>query len=291
MTPQPAADGAWLAPAKLNLTLRVVGRRADGYHLLQTVFQFLDRADRLWLTPRTDGRIERTRGNADIAPEHDLLVRAARLLQAESGCTLGADLAIDKILPVGGGLGGGSSNAATVLHGLNELWNLDFDIERLAALGLRLGADVPVFVRGQAAWAEGVGERLQPVVLPEPWYLVLVPPCAVSTAAVFNDPDLTRNSPLSTIASFIAGDVRNDCLAVVRRRYAEIDAAFRWLDARAEARLTGTGACLFAAFAERAEAEALCSEVPPRWQAFVARGCNRSPLMEETAARVGDVDS
>jgi 4-diphosphocytidyl-2-C-methyl-D-erythritol kinase len=277
--PAPQADGAWLAPAKLNLTLRVLGRRADGYHRLQSVFQFLDRCDRIFLEPRADGQIQRLAGAPGVSADQDLVVRAARLLQNHTGCRQGAELRVEKVLPLGGGLGGGSSDAATTLHGLNQLWGLGLEIDELAALGLSLGADVPVFVRARAAWAEGVGEELTPVELPEPWYLVLTPPCQVPTAAVFADPDLTRDSPPITIAGFIAGDDRNDCLAVVLKRYAAVAQAFAWLEARAEARLTGTGGCLFAACAGRDAAEALAAQAPSQWSPMVARGCNRSPLM------------
>lgn len=279
MTPAPDVDGAWQAPAKLNLTLRVLGRRADGYHRLQSVFQFIDCCDRIFLQPRADGRIRRLAGPPGVAEDEDLVVRAARLLQHHTGCGRGADLRVEKRLPLGGGLGGGSSDAATALHGLNQLWELGLDLDALAALGLKLGADVPVFVRAQAAWAEGVGEKLTPVVLPEPWYLVLTPPCQVSTAAVFNDPDLTRDSPPITIADFLAGDDRNDCLAVVQKRYEPVAQAFDWLNARTKARLTGTGCCLFAAFPEQDSAETLAAEAPACWSPVVARGCNRSPLM------------
>jgi len=279
LVPRPDADGGWPAPAKLNLMLRVVGRRADGYHLLQTVFQFIDRVDRLYFTPRGDGRIVRGRGAAGVAPEQDLVVRAAEALRAETGCDAGVEIAVDKVLPMGGGLGGGSSDAATTLHALNRLWGLGLDGERLAHIGLALGADVPVFVRGRAAWAEGVGEELLPVSPPEPWYLVLVPPVAVSTAAVFNDPQLTRDSPRITMASFVAGENANDCLPVVRRRYPDVAAAFDWLaDAGAEPRLTGTGACVFASFDGESAARAVLAQTPARYAPFVARGCNRSPL-------------
>jgi 4-diphosphocytidyl-2-C-methyl-D-erythritol kinase len=242
------------------------------------VFQFLDHGDRLFVSVRDDGVIRRREGIAEVPEEQDLIVRAARALQAHTGCRLGADLSCDKRLPMGGGLGGGSSDAATALHALNQRWALGLDTPTLAHIGLGLGADVPVFVHGHAAWAEGVGEELEPVTLPEPWYLVLVPPCPVSTAAVFNDPELTRDSPPITIADFVAGDARNDCLAVVLKRYPVVRDAFHWLDARAPARLTGTGACLFAALPSRDEAERLLAEAPAAYAPFVARGCNRSPL-------------
>jgi 4-diphosphocytidyl-2-C-methyl-D-erythritol kinase len=283
LVPWPDADGAWLAPAKLNLMLKVLGRRADGYHLLQSVFQFIDRCDRLFFEPRADGRILRVRGAPGVPADQDLVVRAAAALKAETGCTAGVAIEVDKRLPMGGGLGGGSSNAATTLLALNRLWGLDLDVGRLAAIGLSLGADVPVFVRGQAAWAEGVGERLTPVTLPEPWYLVLTPPTAVSTAAVFSDPQLTRNSHRITMADFVAGDRANDCLGVVLGRYPAVAEAYDWLNRMAPersdgARLTGTGGCLFAAFERAEDAHETAAKAPARWSPFVARGCNRSPL-------------
>ncbi|MFE8034193.1 4-(cytidine 5'-diphospho)-2-C-methyl-D-erythritol kinase [Thiohalocapsa marina] len=283
MLAQPAADGAWLAPAKLNLMLKVVGRRADGYHLLQTVFQFIDRCDRLHFQLRADGRVQRGRGALGIDPAQDLVVRAALALKARTGCDAGVDIDVDKCLPMGGGLGGGSSNAATTLLALNQLWGLGLTQDQLAEIGLGLGADVPVFVRGQAAWAEGVGERLTPVTMPEPWYLVLTPPTAVATAAVFADPALTRNSPPVKMADFIEGDEANDCLPVVLDHYPSVAEAFHWLEQQAsaqgsKARLTGTGGCVFAAFSAAQEAQQVAADAPAPWNAFVARGRNRSPL-------------
>jgi 4-diphosphocytidyl-2-C-methyl-D-erythritol kinase len=271
---------AWPAPAKLNLMLRITGRRADGYHELQSVFQFVDYGDDIHLAVRRDGRIIPHHALPGVPAEQDLAVRAARLLQDETGCALGADIRVDKRLPMGGGLGGGSSDAATVLVGLNHLWGAGLDEDALAALGLQLGADVPVFVRGRAAWAEGVGERLSPVDLPEPWYLVVKPPCEVATAEIFQDPELTRNSPLSTIRDFLAGLTTNDCLPVVEKRYPEVAVARAWLGRYGEARLTGTGSCIFAAFEEAARAQQALSAMPAGYQGFVARGLNRSPLLE-----------
>jgi 4-diphosphocytidyl-2-C-methyl-D-erythritol kinase len=270
----------WPAPAKLNLMLRVLGRRADGYHRLQTVFQFIDRGDRLSFEVRKDGRILRSSDLPGVPEASDLTVRAARLLQGRTGCGLGADLHLEKRLPVGGGLGGGSSDAATTLVALNRLWGTGLGTDRLAEIGLALGADVPVFVRGLAAWGEGVGEHLTPLDLTQPWYLVLVPECAVSTAAVFADRDLTRNSTAITIADFVSGDDGNDCLEVVRRRYPPVAEALDWLSQHARGRLTGTGACVFAAFAEEPAACAVLDRVPPGMRAFVARGVNRSPLLD-----------
>ena len=273
----------WPAPAKLNLMLRVTGRRPDGYHELQTVFQFLDLADRLDFRLREDGAIRRETPLPGVAEAADLCLRAARLLQQEAGVRQGVEIRLYKRLPMGGGLGGGSSDAASVLVALNRLWGCGLDEAALAALGLRLGADVPVFVRGRAAWAEGVGERLEPVELEQPWYLVLLPPCHVSTAEVFAAPELTRNSAPITIRAFVAGDRRNDCLPVVRSRYPEISQAIDWLGQFGEARLTGTGACVFAAFTERAQAEVVLADRPPGLDGWVARGLNRSPLLERLA--------
>lgn len=280
MTAAAGNAAPWPAPAKLNLMLRILGRRADGYHRLQTVFQFLDRCDWVYLGPRRDGRIERRADIPGVPAEADLTVRAAHLLQAHTGCGLGADIQVEKRLPMGGGLGGGSSDAATTLVGLNHLWGTGLDLDTLAGLGLRLGADVPVFVRGLAAWGEGVGEDLTPVDLAEPWYLVLAPPGNVSTAAVFADPGLTRDSAPITIRDFARGDARNDCLAAVRRRYPEVAQALDWLANLGEARLTGTGGCVFAAFAERGGALAARDAAPAQLVAFVARGLNRSPLLD-----------
>lgn len=268
----------WPAPAKLNLFLKVVGRRADGFHELQTVFQLLDLCDLLSFTPTDDGRITRPAGLADVPEEADLAVRAARLLQAESGCRRGAEIRIDKRIPEGGGLGGGSSDAATTLVALNRLWDLGLPRADLARIGLRLGADVPVFVAGRSAWAEGVGERLVPVALPERWYAVVRPDCRVPTGEIFQSPELTRNSPPTTITGFLSAGGGNDCEPVVRGRYPQVAAALDWLGARAEARLTGTGSCVFAAAPDEAAAGRLLEGLPAAWQGFVARGLADSPL-------------
>jgi 4-diphosphocytidyl-2-C-methyl-D-erythritol kinase len=276
-----AAGGlAWPAPAKLNLMLRILGRRPDGYHRLQTVFQFIDRQDLLFFEPRKDGRVRRTTRLAGVPEASDLVVRAARLLQDWSGCRLGADIRVEKRLPMGGGLGGGSSDAATTLVALNRIWGTRLTEHDLTELGLRLGADVPLFVQGRAAWGEGVGELLTPVDLPEAWYLVLVPQCEVATGSIFSDEALTRDSTAITMQDFLAGDDRNDCLEAVRRRYLEVAAAWDWLATFGRPRLTGTGACVFCAFASATQAGTACSVVPSRFSAFVARGLNRSPLFE-----------
>ena len=272
----------WPAPAKLNLLLRIVGRRADGYHLLQTVFQFVDLADQLSFNLRTDGVIKRVTPLEGVEEDQDLVVRAARLLQQESGTELGVEIKLDKQLPMGGGLGGGSSDAATTLVALNALWDVGLSEDQLAKLGLKLGADVPVFIRGYAAWAEGVGETLTPIDLPEPWYLILVPTCHVSTAEIFSDSALERNSPSITQNDFFLGHIGNNCLPVVSRRYPVVAHALEWLSHHAEARLTGTGGCVFAAFEDEDEVQEVLRQVPAEYQGLVGRGLNRSPLFKGT---------
>ena len=273
----------WPAPAKLNLFLHVTGRRQDGYHELQTLFQLIDLNDTVSLTVREDGRIERPAGPVGVDPDSDLTVRAAKALQVATGSGLGASIRISKRIPMGGGLGGGSSDAATVLLALNQLWRCGLSVDELARLGLPLGADVPVFVRGSSAWAEGVGERLVPVELPERWFVVVHPGVAVPTKDVFQSPELTRNSPIITIRAFFgprgSSASRNDCEPVVRARYAEVADALDWLGNFAPARLTGTGSCIFAAFGSAIEAERVAARAPDRWRAFVARGLNVSPVM------------
>lgn len=271
---------AWPAPAKLNLFLHIVGRRSDGYHLLETVFQFIDLADTVHLTVRDDGRIRRLSPLAGVPEEADLTVRAARALQNATGVALGADIVVDKRVPMGGGLGGGSSDAATTLVALDQLWGTGLGEDALAALGLGLGADVPVFVRGRAAWAEGVGERLTPVALPEPWYVVIVPPCHVATAAVFGAAELTRNAPPLTIAAFLSGAGTNVCEAVVRRRYPEVAEALAWLGQHGPARMSGTGAAVFAPCENEAAARRIAAAAPAAWRAWAVKACNRSPLHE-----------
>jgi len=271
---------AWPAPAKLNLMLRVVGRRTDGYHLLQTVFQFIDLCDELSFRVRDDGEVRRVNEVEGVPAHIDLTVRAANLLRSEAGCAAGADIRVEKRIPLGGGLGGGSSDAATTLVALNQLWGCGLDSPQLMRLGLQLGADVPIFVHGHAAWAEGVGEQFTDIEPITPYYLLLAPAAHVDTGKIFQDPELTRNSPRITIRDFLAGTHGNDCLAVVRRRYPEVAAAFDWLADKAEARLTGTGACLYAACESRAEAEDLWRQRPDGLAGFVVRGMNRSPLLD-----------
>lgn len=273
------AGAAWPAPAKLNLMLRIVGRRPDGYHLLQTVFQFTDLCDQLHFSVRGDGAVVRSNDVPGVAPDDDLVVRAARLLQREAGCSQGVDIRVEKHVPLGGGLGGGSSDAATTLVALNRLWGCGLNEVQLQKLGLRLGADVPIFIHGHAAWAEGVGDEFREIEPSAPIYLLLSPPAHVDTGRVFRDPELTRNSHRITIRDFLAGEQGNDCLAVVRKRYPAVRQAFDWLDKNADARLTGTGACVFAPCATRSQAEALLADRPEGVAGFVVRGLNRSPLL------------
>lgn len=269
------------APAKLNRMLHIVGRRQDGYHTLQTLFQIINLSDYLTFNSRDDGVIHLTSELSGVSHDDNLIVRAARLLQKASGTPLGATLSIEKQLPMGGGLGGGSSNAATVLVGLNHLWQLDLSLATLAQLGLALGADVPVFVHGHSAWAEGVGEQLTPVTLDTPWFVIIHPGISVSTPSVFQDPQLTRDSRPITMARALQGGApgwRNDCEAIVKERYPAIADALHWLAQHAPSRLTGTGACLFAAFETQQEAQEIAQLADQRWSTWVARGLNTSPL-------------
>ena len=270
------------APAKLNLMLHIVGRRADGYHELQTVFQLVDLCDRLEITSRPDGLIRRVAGPAAIAEADDLTVRAARALQAATHSSLGAEISVRKHIPMGGGLGGGSSDAATTLLALNKIWRTQLTSEQIAAIGARLGADVPVFVHGRSAWAEGIGEKLTPVDLqPASWFVIVFPGVGVPTAAVFQAPELTRNSPPTTMRGFLETGGRNDCEAVVRARFPAVAEALDWLGRHGPARLTGTGSCVFAKFARVEDAERVAARVPDTWRAFVARGLDASPLLAE----------
>ena len=269
----------WPAPGKLNLFLHVVGRRPDGYHLLQTAFQFIDLSDELRFWTRPAGVIERIGEVPGVPADLDLSVRAARALAAAASNDVGVAIEVRKRLPIGGGVGGGSSNAATTLVALNRLWGLDLQSDALARLGLSLGADVPVFVHGSAAWAEGVGERLTPVDFPESVFLLIQPDVSVSTAEVFGAAELTRDSPVLTIRGFLTTGGRNDCEAVVRRRFPEVAEALDWLGSHAAARLTGTGSCVFAAMPDEESARAALAALPRRWTGYVVRGLNRSPLV------------
>ncbi len=289
-----ASDGwtRWPAPAKLNLFLRIVGRRADGYHALQTVFRLLDWGDEIRLRPRADGRIVRHGDGAPgVAEADDLVVRAAMLLRTQANGAQGADIAVEKRIPAGAGFGGGSSDAATVLVALDALWGLGLGQDRLAALGLRLGADVPVFVGGRNAWAEGVGERLAPLDLPPAWYLLLDTGVHAATADLFQAPELTRDSPPATISDFVSdafgqgAGLGNAFEPVLRRREPAVEAVFAALDghralAGRRPRLTGTGSGVFVEFATREAAEAALAALPPGMNAWVARGAERSPLLD-----------
>ena len=268
----------WPAPAKLNLMLHITGRRPDGYHLLQTVFQFIDFSDSLDFSIRDDAVISRQSDWQGVAEADDLIVRAAKLLQQTSACSLGAVINLQKRIPAGGGLGGGSSDAATTLVALNHLWGLELSVDQLAEIGLQLGADVPVFVLGKAAWAEGVGEQLTDIEPEECWYLVLRPDCSVSTEEVFNSSDLTRNTPAIRIRDFLEDGGHNDCEFVVRELYPEVSEAIDWLNQFAVARMTGTGACIFAGFDKQQQAESVYEKLPQGWEGFVAKGLNNSPL-------------
>lgn len=276
-------SSSWPAPAKLNLFLHITGRRSDGYHLLQTVFQFIQLDDEIDFTILKEDIVTRSSTMPGVDVEDDLVVRAARLLKEKTGCQLGVDINVTKRIPEGGGLGGGSSDAATTLVALNELWKTGLSNNELASLGLSLGADVPVFIYAQAAWAEGVGENLTPIEPEESWYLLVHPGCSVATAEVFNADDLTRNTTAITIRDFLERGGRNDCESVVRNRYKEVAKALDWLGEYAPTKLTGTGACLFAPFSNEHEATAVKEQLPDVWQGYVVKGMNNSPLLERLA--------
>lgn len=275
----------YLAPAKLNLFLHVVGQRPDGYHELQSVFTLVDRCDVLRLRVRDDGLVRRVNEVPGVPSDEDLAVRAARRLREASATRLGADIEIDKRIPMGGGLGGGSSDAATVLMALDRLWGTGLGPERLAGIGLGLGADVPFFLFGRPAWAEGVGERLRPIEVPEAWYVVLVPPVAVPTAAVFAAPELTRNTEPLKMEDFSAhprdGRFHNDLEPVVAARYPAVREHLEWLARRGEARLTGSGACVFARFGNAGAARRVLEELPASMSGFVTKGLQRHPMRQE----------
>jgi 4-diphosphocytidyl-2-C-methyl-D-erythritol kinase len=271
------------SPAKLNLSLRIIGRREDGYHQLQTLFQLLDYGDTLDFSLRSDSNIHLSPSIKGVADSDNLIMRAAVALREHAQCKQGADISIDKILPMGGGLGGGSSNAATTLLALNQLWDTQLSTDTLAQIGLRLGADVPVFVRGHSAWAEGIGEQLQAVEIPETWYLVVKPDCEVSTAEVFCHKQLTRDSTAIKIAAVFEQGDRNDCEPVVRALYPQVDSALNWLNQYSPSRLTGTGACVFCCFSDRQSAMELKNKLPSTLQGFVAKGVNISPCYRRLA--------
>ncbi|TNH09536.1 4-(cytidine 5'-diphospho)-2-C-methyl-D-erythritol kinase [Testudinibacter sp. TR-2022] len=273
-----ALQQCYPCPAKLNLFLYINRQRSDGYHELQTLFQFLDYGDWLTVHVRNDTQINLTPHLEGVSPEHNLVYRAAKLLQQHSGCQLGADLYLDKVLPMGGGVGGGSSNAATALVVLNQLWRLNLDLGSLAKLGLTLGADVPIFIYGNAAFAEGVGEELTACYPEEKWYLVAKPNVSIATAEVFGDPALPRHTPKKSLTTLLKQEFSNDCEKIVRDHYPEVEHLLNWLLQYAPARLTGTGACVFAEFDNKIAAQQVCEQLPNTINAFVARGMNRSPL-------------
>jgi len=271
----------WPAPAKLNLFLHIVGRREDGYHLLQTAFQLLDWGDEVRLRVRDDGKICRIDPLPGVPDDVDLGVRAAHALKRATGCRLGADIAIEKRVPIGGGLGGGSSDAATVLVALNALWRTDLDADALAEIAVGLGADVPVFVRGTSAWAEGIGEQLTPIELPDRWFVIVDPGVPVPTRELFQVPELTRNSPQLTIPLFVSGvPTGNAFEPVVRGRFPAVAAALDWLGRHGEARLSGSGGAVFAAVASRDAGEAILAAMPAGFRGWVVRGINESPLRQ-----------
>lgn len=268
------------APAKINLFLHVVGRRADGYHLLQTAFRLLDWGDTLDFTRREDGIVRRVSDVPGVPEADDLVVRAARLLQQATGSRLGADIALHKVLPMGGGIGGGSSDAATTLIALNRLWNTGLSRAELQALGLQLGADVPVFIFGRDAFAEGVGEALQPLALPPACYVIVFPRVGVPTAEIFRAPELTRNTTPIKIADFVTSTTRNDLQPVACDRFPEVGRVIDWLAQFAPARMTGSGACVFAELASEPDAERIAGSCPAPWQAWKVQSLPRHPLYE-----------
>lgn len=269
----------WPAPAKLNLFLHITGRRHDGYHLLQTAFQFVDYGDSLTIRVTDSNKITLSPSLPGVPDNDNLIIRAAKLLQQTADIHQGAHIHLAKKLPMGGGLGGGSSDAATTLVALNQQWRCQLSEDELAGLGLQLGADIPVFVRGRAAWAEGVGELLTTISPPEPWYLVVIPDCQVSTGEIFSATELTRDCEPIKISGFLSGEGSNVCEAVVKRRYPAVAEAFDWLAKYANPKMTGTGACIFASFETAAKAQQVWHQLPVKWQGFIAKGCNQSPLL------------
>ena len=269
---------AWPSPAKVNLFLHITGRRDDGYHEIQTAFQFLDYSDSLEFQVQQNSAIELLTPLKGVKNESNLIIRAAKCLQSHTDSKQGAKISIEKRLPIGGGLGGGSSNAATTLIALNHLWQTKLTTTKLAQLGLTLGADVPVFIHGYAAWAEGIGEKLTPISPAEPWYVVIVPDCQVSTAEVFSSQELTRDCEPITISRFLSGEGKNVCEGVVLKNYSAISEAVNWLNRYGKSRMSGTGACVFADFDSQIQAQQVLDDLPSHWQGFIAKGCNQSPL-------------
>jgi len=273
----------WLAPAKINLFLHVTGRRSDGYHTLQTVYQFINLCDVLQFSVREDNDVQLISAFDEVPPEDNLVIKAARALQAQSGTRSGADITLTKSIPTGGGLGGGSSDAATTLVALNEFWRLGLSIKELAEIGVSVSADVPVFVYGQASWAEGIGDKLTPVAPKEPWYLVVCPQVQISTAALFNLPELTRNTSPITIRDFMDGRTTNVFEPIVIARYPQVRAALEWLSHNnrpRRAKMSGTGSCVFTPCETEDEAQALSEKLPESMTGYVVKGHNASPLYD-----------
>ena len=277
-------DSPWPAPAKINLFLHITNRREDGYHELQTLFQFLDLCDDLWFDIRNDNKIRRCTEIEGVDEIDDLVIKAANRLREVTGSNLGVDISIDKKLPMGGGIGGGSSDAATTLVALNKLWGLNLPKEDLAKIGLELGADVPFFIHGHTAWAEGIGEKLQSFSAAEswqePWYLLVHPDIHISTAKIFSNSQLTRDTTPIRMHTFIAGDGHNDCESVVRNSYPEVEKVFDWFGQESQARLTGTGACVFCPYLDESAAQETARSLPEHWSGYVIKGLNRSPLLD-----------
>lgn len=269
------------APAKLNLFLHITGRRPDGYHSLQTLFQLLDQGDELQFTPRKDKNVVLRCTLPSLEGPDNLVIRAAELLKKHCKVDFGVDIFLNKQVPMGGGLGGGSSDAATTLVALNKLWQLGLSKKQLATLGLELGADVPVFIEGFTAFAEGVGEKLQPITLPQTYYLVVTPDVHVSTASVFQNPDLTRDTAPLTLEQLLNSKWKNDCEPLVKRLYPEVAMVLDWLLEYAPSRMTGTGASVFAEFSDEFSARQTLDKLPSKWRAFVAKGVAQSPLWTE----------
>jgi len=276
-------DTPWPAPAKINLFLHIIRQCENGYHELQTLFQFLDLCDDLWFDIRNDKKIRRCTEVAGVKEAEDLIVRAALILREETNTSCGVDISIDKKLPMGGGIGGGSSDAATTLVALNKLWGLNLSQHDLARIGLELGADVPFFIHGHTAWAEGIGEKLQSYSAAKPWYLLVHPGIHISTAEIFSNSQLTRDTTPIKMHTFVAGDGHNDCESVVRRHYPEVEEVFGWFGSDSQARLTGTGACVFCPYPDENTARKKADSLPEQWSGYVVKGLNRSPLLDRLA--------
>ena len=276
-------DTPWPAPAKINLFLHITGRREDGYHELQTLFQFLDLCDDLWFDISNDNKIRRCTDIKSIHESDDLIIKAANRLREVTGTHHGVDISIDKKLPIGGGIGGGSSDAATTLVALNKLWGLNLPAQDLAKIGLDLGADIPFFIHGHSAWAEGIGEKLQSFTARTPWYLLVHPGIHISTAEIFSNSQLTRDTTPIKMHTFVAGDGQNDCESVVRSHYPEVEKVFNWFGPDSQARLTGTGACVFCPYDDEHIARKMARSLPEHWSGFVVKGLNRSPLLDRLA--------